>query len=629
MNKKIKELEAEIIRHKNLYYSGKAEISDLEFDRLEDELRKIDPNNYVLEVIGSTQLGDNKIAHENKMLSLDKTYKFEDLIKWAKGHDLVSTFKIDGSSCSIIYDEGKFKLAKTRGDGSFGENITSKALFIDEIPKKIKNKNIIEVRGEIFCTEENFYKIFNEMKNLELDTPSSQRNIVAGLLGRKENIFLNRFLSFQAFEVIFNKSECKNEVEKFHELQKNKFNIPDFTYHKDEKNIQKSIDEAQLFMSEGGYLIDGLVFTYNDLSLHEELGSTAHHPRYKMAFKFQGDTKKTTIINIEWGVSRNGTLTPVANVEPIELSGATVSRVTLHNFGLVIQNNLKVGDEIEIIRSGEVIPKFLQVIKSKKGSASFPEKCPSCNQKIYQEEIRLICKNENCPEKKLDEILNFVQKIGIEEISQKRLKEMIKVGIVKNIDDLFYLTKEDFLKLDKVKDKLADKFVETINNSKKVELVTFLASLGIKGGAFNKCEKIVNSGFNTVDKILKLDVKHLMEVDTFAEKSASEFISSLTQKRPLIEKLVNEVGFKFEKKRNASEKLNNKSFCITGSLSMKRSDMEKIIKENGGIVMSDVSKNLSYLVTNDKESTSSKFVKASKLGIPIINEDTLMRLINE
>jgi DNA ligase (NAD+) len=624
---KILFLENEILRHKNLYYQGKPEISDVEYDKIEDELRKLNPNSEALQFVGSEVFIGEKVEHQRKMLSLNKTYKEEDLIKWADNKNVLSTFKIDGSSCSLVYSQGKLQIAKTRGDGRFGEKITSKVIHIPHVPKLIKEKKEFEVRGEVYCTEENFIHLSDEMVKRGLEKPTSQRNIVAGLLGRKENLDLCKHLSFQAFEMFSEEIELNTEVDKFKKLIELGFETPDYYLNNNEKDFRERLKEAQDFMSEGNYLIDGIVFSYNDLGLHRTLGETAHHPRYKIAFKFQGDVKTTKIKSISWQVSRNGILTPVGNVDPVELSGAKVSRVTLHNFGMVRQFELKAGDIIKIVRSGEVIPKFLDVVESSMGDFTYPDRCPSCEKKIIVDDIRLLCKNDKCPDKVKDEILNFVKKIGIDDLSSKRIEEFIKNGVFHDIPSLYDIKKEDLLKLDKVKDKLANKIVSNIQNSKETDIITFLSSLGISGGAYNKCEKVVNAGYDTIEKILNLTPNQLQEIESFAEKSSNEFIKSVQSKKKMIKEIISK-GFSFkEVKLSTSDSLSGKKFCITGTLSMKRSELQKIIKENGGQAVSSVSSNTDYLITNDTESSSSKFKKAKELSIPIISETKFLEMV--
>ncbi|WP_408098319.1 NAD-dependent DNA ligase LigA [Peredibacter sp. HCB2-198] len=624
---RIQELEKLILHHKELYYTGHAEISDEKYDKLEAELKSLDPENPVLQLVGFKQAeSTSKVEHQRKMLSLDKTYDETDLAKWIGKHEVVSVFKIDGSSCSLIYENGHLVTAKTRGDGQFGENITKKAVFIPDIPKHVGNKGTFEVRGEVYCVEKNFFTLSKEMQDMGLEAPTSQRNIVAGLLGRKENIQLCRHLSFQAFDII-DDEEFTKEHQKLDALKGLGFITPDYEIHKAGKDLKERIAEAKNFMSSGDYLIDGLVVVYDDLKHHAELGETSHHPRYKIAFKFAGETKVAKINEIEWGVSRNGTLTPVALIEPTELSGAMIGRVTLHNFGMVQNFQLKAGDKIEIIRSGEVIPKFLGVVERSDGEFTHPTNCPSCSSKLVIHDIWLQCENDLCPAKIKEEILNYIFKANIEDVSDKRLDEMINKGLVEGIPDLYRLRHEDFLLLDKVKDKLATKMFENIQKTKHQSLAQFISAIGVEGVSIAKSEKIIAQGYNTLEKIQDLTVEKMLQIEGFAEKSSESILASLRKKKPLIDELLS-VGVVVKADETASGEgpLKGLSFCLTGALSQPRPQIEKLIKQNGGII-AGVSKNLSYLVTNDEDSTSSKYVKATSLKIPIIKEDQLMKML--
>lgn len=625
---RIQQLEKLILHHKERYYTGKSEISDEKYDKLESELKRLDPQNPVLHLVGYKQIDPiSKAGHQKKMLSLDKTYEESDLEKWIGKEEVVSVFKIDGSSCSLVYEDGHLLLAKTRGDGSVGENITRKAIFIPDIPKSVKGLENFEVRGEVYCEESQFFHLSEEMKGLGLDAPTSQRNIVAGLLGRKENIQLCRFLSFKAFDLIANE-KFKKEHEKLDLLKSLGFTTPEYQIHKGTKLLSSTIKEAKDFMSAGDYLIDGLVFIYDDLKIHNELGETSHHPRYKIAFKFAGDTKITTINEIEWGVSRNGTLTPVALVAPVELSGAMIGRVTLHNFGLAKNFELKSGDKIEIIRSGEVIPKFLGVSERAPGKFIYPKRCPSCESELKIEDIWLLCENDRCPSKVKEEILNYIHKVGIEDLSDKRLEELINKGLVETIPDLYRLSEQDFLILDKVKEKLASKMFENISKTKEQTLTQFISAIGVEGVSTAKSEKIIAQGYNTIDKILELTPEKMVAIEGFAEKSSNEIVKSLKRKESLIRELL-EVGIKLKTDEiNSGEgPLAGLKFCITGELTSPRAEFEKLIKKNGGVMVSSVSKNTSYLITNETDGSSSKFVKAKDLAIPIITENKLLKMI--
>jgi DNA ligase (NAD+) len=382
-------------------------------------------------------------------------------------------------------------------------------------------------------------------------------------------------------------------------------------------------------MQNGHYGIDGLVWTLDDLKLHRLLGETAHHPRYRLAFKFEGDFKRTTIKEIEWNISRQGILTPVAIVDEVELNGAKVSRVTLHHAGLVIELNLKKNDVIEIIRSGDVIPKLSKVILSAVGTSTYPDQCPICSSPTKLESIRLFCSLDQCPGKQLEEMIDFVQKIGIESIGPRRLEEMMKKGILKEIPDLFLIKEEQLYVLDKVKEKMAKKMIFQIEKAKTLDLLTLWGALGIKGSAKNSCEKIIHAGFNTLDKIMKLNKADLMMVEGFAEKSADHFLNSWEEKKRLVRTL-KKIGVVIQDhsgdlKTNAHSKevLN---FCITGTLSLPRKDIEKKIIQHGHKLQTQVTKSTNYLVAN-KEEHSSKYQMALKLSIPIIKEEDLEKIL--
>jgi len=624
---RIKELEKLLLYHKELYYKGRPVISDEAYDKLEMELKELDPVNPILEVVGSFfDSVSDKVPHQRKMLSLDKTYEQDSLLKWKGAETVISVFNIDGSSCSLIYQNGKLELAKTRGDGSYGENVTSKVMYIKDVPLHTGTGDF-EVRGEIYCSESGFAHIAEEMKKLGLEIPTSQRNIVAGLLGRKENIHLAKHLSFKAFDYISNE-KFEFEHQKLDHLKKLDFDIPEYQIHKNKKSIEEAIAEAEEFMGKGDYLIDGLVFVYDRLAMHDRLGETSHHPRYKIAYKFAGETKNTTIQSIEWGVSRNGRLTPVAHVEPVELSGAMISRVTLHNYGMVKNFDLKPGDVIEIIRSGEVIPKFLSVITRNVGHYSAPAHCPSCESVLVIDDIWLNCINKNCPSKNKEEILNYIHKAGIDDLSGKRLDEMINKGLVARIPDLYKLEIDDLYKLDKVKEKLAQKIYGNIQKTKELKLSTFISAIGVEGVSIAKCEKIINAGYSTLEKIQNITLDQMMNIEGFAEKSSNFIIASLNEKKELIEDLLR-LGVKVQSEDIVIGEgvLGGKKFCITGELSISRNDMAQKIKSNGGLVVSSVSKNTDFLLTNETDSTSSKFVKAKALGIKIITEDEFNQMI--
>ena len=627
---RVQHLEEIIIKYKKYYYGGSPLISDDKYDELEDELRKLSPSSHVLDMVGSTVKGSNKIKHDKKMLSLEKRYDFDDLVKWLDGREVVGTKKIDGISCSIIYENGRLVLCKTRGNGSFGEEITEKCRWINSIPKTIINKDLIEVRGEIYCSYSNFNDLKNEMIEMGEEIPSSPRNIVAGFMGRKEKIFLCQYLDFQAFDFIPKGKFFGKELEVFRFFEQEGFLSPDYTLITNQDELKTFLDNAKCFINDGTYQIDGVVFTLNEIKLHQVLGETSHHPKYKLAFKFKSEYKSAKIISIDWNISRNGVFTPVAIIEPTEISGALVSRVTLHNFGNAKSHNLKTGDTIKIIRSGEVIPKFEEVISSSSGRFEYPKNCSYCNQKLNINDIRLVCANANCIGKMKYEVLNYIDKIGIEDLSEKRLAPLIEMGLVKRIDDLYRLKKSDLLKLPKTKETLASKLLKSIDNSKTVSLATFLSALGLPGGALNKCEKIVESGFDSIQKILEMKLTDIVKIDGFAEKSGKEIIDGISFRSTLIENLC-KLGVRFDEApdgdENKSKKLKGLTICITGKLENSRAQIQEMIKANGGVCSTSVSKNTDILICNDKNSSSSKMKNAIKNDVKIMSEEEFYYLL--
>tara|TARA_B100000925_G_scaffold291950_1_gene282775 strand:- start:2421 stop:4325 length:1905 start_codon:yes stop_codon:yes gene_type:complete len=626
----IKEIESKLISYKESYYLGNPLVSDEEYDALENHLKEISPESFVLNLVGTAPSSNlPKVKHDKKMLSLEKTYEYTELIDWVKNETVVSTIKLDGISCSLIYKEGALVMAKTRGNGVLGEDISNKASWISTIPKKISLNGRVEVRGEILCVFDEFEKLKIKMKNLGLEEPTSPRNISAGLISRKDNLCLCNHLSFKAFDLIlYGEDHLSEETQKIAALEKENFILAEYEVHKSKDTIQKTLDRASALMNDGDYQLDGIVFTYNRLDLHHKLGETAHHPRYKIAYKFRGESKVAKVKNIFWDISRNGVYTPVAIIEPIELSGAMISRVTLHNYGVVRDHNLKAGDEIKVTRSGEVIPKFLGVKKAAPGEISVPESCKYCDKALEVIEIRIICSNENCNGKLKGQILNFIQKIGIDDLSEKRLDQLIQSQLVTRIEDLYSLSIEKLLQLDKVQEKLASKLIQSIKESKNVDLITFMSSLGLTGGALNKNEKIFKAGFNTIEKYLCLTLDQMISIEGFAEKSAQDYLKSLSKKKELINNLMS-LGFDFsttDQTDTSGSVLNGKKICITGSLSRKRSEIEKEIKLHGGEVVKTVSTKTDYLVCNDKSSTSSKMLKAQGLGVSVITEEELYSL---
>lgn len=628
----IAKLANEIMRHKRLYFSGHPKISDQKFDQMEDKLRNLAPNHPVLNYVGTDDISsDRKIHHHLPMLSLNKTYKLDDLLQWSGQEAVMGSWKVDGNSLSIIYEGGSISLAKTRGNGRVGEDVSDKVRWVSDIVPKIKQDLDFEVRGELYCSEHRFAELVEEMMALGLERPSNPRNIVAGLLGRKQHIHLMRFFNFFAFDVHSDEDDLQFETEckKFKWLESQGFAIPHSRLLKDHKAIKQFLDEVKEHLADGEIGLDGAVFSYNRIALHHELGSTAHHPRFKMSYKWQGQTARAKISSMTWATSRLGVVTPVAVIEPVSLSGAKITNITLHNAEHVKAYNLKPGDEIELVRSGEVIPKFIQVTKAARGNYSWPDCCSSCSTKLDYDGVRLRCPNQlHCPAQKAGTILNWIRSVEIDDISEKRLELMLESGLVSDVPDLYQLSQEDFLTLPLVKEKMAKKLYDNIQKSKDVSLPRFLNGLGIGGAGLTSWEKILEN-FPSLKQVRLIKLEELVAIDGFAEKSANQIVTGLSMRQELIDRLlklgVKPRDFHAQAAAKDSGPLAGKNIAITGTLSRPRNELESMIKAAGGHPSSAVSKNTFALVANDPESNSSKMRKAKELGIPIWSETELQK----
>jgi DNA ligase (NAD+) len=345
-----------------------------------------------------------------------------------------------------------------------------------------------------------------------------------------------------------------------------------------------------------------------------------------MSFKWQGQTATSVIREVTWATSRLGIVTPVAVIEPVTLSGAVITNVTLHNAAHVQAFDLKAGDQIEIVRSGEVIPKFLQVVEAAQGTAKLPKVCPSCQSDLVFDDVRLKCPNsETCPAQQLGSILNWIRAAEIDDLSEKRLAALMSAGLVRNMVDLYHLQLEDFFKIPQTKEKMAAKLFKNIDKSRHLPLARFLSGLGIEGAGVTTWEKLLNEAPN-LKALLALTPEQIEAIEGFAEKTAEQIANGLQSKKPLIDALL-AAGVKPEAAATIASDgpLIGKQLVITGSLSRPRAEIERVIKAAGGKVASAVSSVTHAVITEDPTSTSSKMQKARKLGIPVWSEADLQR----
>ncbi len=626
----------ELLRHKRLYYAGQPAVPDAVYDKLEDQLRRLAPTHPVLSYVG-TDVADDlpKVRHAEPMLSLQKTYDMAELLKWVDSERVVGTVKVDGVSLSLIYAAGELVQAKTRGNGQVGEDVTPKVRWIAEARPQLHGVGAgealpaqLEIRGEIYCTETDFLKLTDEMAALGLERPTSPRNIVAGLMGRKTHVHLARHFRFFAFSVEGAKAELglKTEEEQLAWLAAQGFPLPFPEAFVGEEAVSGYIARVKALAEEDEVPIDGVVFSYNNFANQHALGHTSHHPRFKMSFKWQGETATTVVQSIVWNTSRLGIVTPVAVVAPVFLSGAQITNVTLHNAAHVRAFNLKVGDEIVIIRSGEVIPKFLQVVTPGDGQFQWPAACPTCGSELVSDDVRLRCPNTGgCAAQQLGGILNWIRCAGIDDLSEKRLLPLLEQGLVTTAADLYRLRREDFFKIPQTKEKMAAKLCGNIQQSRQLPLAQFLNGLGIAGTGLTSWEKLLEE-IPSLAALRAASAAEIAAVDGFAAKSAEQVVAGLLARSEMIDDMLAVGVTPQETQRGAvaaDAPLVGKVLVITGALSRPRAEVEKAIKAAGGKLAGTVSKQTFAVITDDPNSASSKMEKARTLGITVWSEADL------
>jgi DNA ligase (NAD+) len=628
----IERLESEIRRHNKLYFEkNKPEISDSEFDRLVEKLKKLKPDSPVLSEIPSegTAREFKKVRHTSEMLSLDKCYNDDDLFDWAskfpaptkplpqgnlgliytpEAHVIVMP-KIDGLATELRYDEkGNLKFAVTRGDGVTGDDITANAKMIVDIPHKIP-RGPVEIRGEIYMRLSVFKKYKEEFAN--------PRNLAAGGVKQKDPRKTKEYaLSFFGYDL--RGLSLETEHEKFKKIES--FGIPTVEYKKVKKDNESLREAYEYFLKKRDkhdYETDGVVYRVDSIAEQERLGVTAHHPRYAIAYKFQDDSGTTTLKDVEWSVARTRIITPVGIVEPVQLSGATVTHVTLHNYGLMMGLGLRKGSKVVMTRRGGVIPKLESVAEAGRGEKfAAPEKCPSCGEPTEIRDDFLYCTNKHgCRAAKMQELEHFIKVIEVDGFGEKLIEKLYDNGFVLDPADFYTLKKDDLLELERMGEVLATKLIGHIQEKKELTLEAFLRSLGIRELA-KHASKLLAKTYGTLERLKAASEEELSAVHTIGPVIAKEVVEGLAKKKALIQKLLKKVSLIEGDAAPAAKTgpLSGKKFLFTGSLlAMERGEAEKLVEEKGGEIASGVTKDLDYLVVGDGGGAGSKLDKAKKL----------------
>lgn len=656
LKKELKKLREEIEYHNKLYYEqDEPEISDYEYDKLTQRLRKIETEHPELviktsptqKVGGKTKNIFTQVTHDVQMQSLQDVFSLEDVsafVQKAKeefGEDIkfsVET-KIDGLSISLEYEEGILVRGSTRGDGFVGEDVTPNVLMIKDIPQKLKNPDTIEVRGEVYLPRKEFEKINEELIQKGKQQLSNPRNAAAGTLRQLDSeLVKQRNLSV----FIFNVQKGKT----FETHTKNLNYLDDMGMKtiavrflcKSEEEVINAINEIGKMRDDLEYDIDGAVVKIDDLHIRQEMGQTVKVPKWAVAYKYPPEQKETKVLDIVLQVGRTGQVTPVVVLEPVRVAGSIISKTTLHNFDFLRQKDIRIGDTVVIQKAGDVIPEVDHVVLSKRNGSQaeypVPTKCPVCGEELEKEgeEVALRCTNSECPAQTYRSITHFVSRdcMDIVGLGDAIVDTLIDKGLLKDITDIYTLRFEDFMELEGFKEKSSQNLIDAINTSKNNTLDKLLFGLGIRHIG-KKASKILSENFKDIYEISNASVEELNAIEDFGNImaiSVNEFFAK-EQTKKIIKKLDEfGVNLKGSKKEKKSEIFLGKTICITGSFDdFSRDEIVKMIEENSGKASSSVSKKTSYLIAG--EAAGSKLTKAQDLGIQIISIDEFLEMIKE
>ncbi|NLH38925.1 MAG: NAD-dependent DNA ligase LigA [Elusimicrobia bacterium] len=655
---RINYLRDEIRRHEYLYYvKNQPEISDFEFDALMKELKDLEsshphlitPDSPTQRVGGNIASDFTPVKHNPPMLSLDNCYSEEEFIEWynrtkrlcGANFEMIGEAKIDGLSCAIEYEDGIFKRASTRGDGEVGEDVTYNVKTIKSLPLKINlpKNSFIEVRGEVYLTKKDFEQInHNQIKNNE-ELFSNPRNAASGSLRQKNpEITASRNLRFMthSYGRISGIPEPATHMEYLKLCEDLK--IPTNSVKRICRNENDAINfyrEMAQKRDELDFEIDGIVLKINSFELQKKLGSTSKSPRWAIAFKFKAHQSRTKLKNVIFSVGRTGIVTPVAELEQVRCGGVNITSATLHNFDEIKRLGIKIGDTVIIERAGDVIPKIVRVIAEERNGSEreikIPDSCPVCGSRLIQEddEIYIRCINPNCPEQVRRSIIHFASRdaMNIEGMGESTVDKLIEKGMIKEITDIYKLRKEDLLELSLFKEKKANNLLKQIEESKNRNFDKLIYAIGIRhvgektarilASKFKNLENLSTSSFDELSKI--------NEIGPVIARSISDFFNQEAVKKMV--RKIKELGINTEYRDEAKdERLKGLSFVFTGELeTMTRNEAKKMVEDAGGSVMSSVSSNTSYVVAGNDP--GSKYEKAKKLGVKIIDEKEFLKLI--
>ena len=653
--KRVAELCAVIDYNNRLYYDQDApELEDFQYDALTRELRELEtaypelvtPDSPTQHVGGTPSSRFAKVTHAVKMESLLDAFSYDELRDFDRRvrdagvePEYVVEIKIDGLSCSLEYEDGKLIRASTRGDGVVGEDVTENVRAIRSIPKTLEGAPAyLEVRGEIYMPHAAFQKLCEEQELQGAAPFKNPRNAAAGSLRQKNpKITGSRGLAIFIFNVQqIRGAEVTTHAGSLDYLKG--LGLPVSPRYHIVHTIDEAIAEIEEIgqeRAELGFDMDGAVIKVNNLAQRERLGSTAKFPRWAIAFKYPPEIKETRLLDIEVAVGRTGVLTPTASFEPVFLAGTTVSRATLHNEEFIRQLGLCIGDTIQVRKAGEIIPEVIGVTAHAEGAVPYqmPEICPSCGAPVVHlaDEAALRCVNPECPAQSLRNLIHFASRdaMDIDGLGVAVCTQLVDRGLVRSAADLYTLTREQLLTLDKFKDKSADNLMQAISKSKENNLDRLLFGLGIRNIGY-KAAALLAEHFGTMQAVRDADVEALCAIDGFGEIMAQSVVEFFAKEgtADLIGRLA-ELGVNMKWTGEArSDRFAGKTFVVTGTLaSLSRKEAEELIVKNGGKASGSVSKKTAYVVAG--EAAGSKLDKANALGIPVLSESEFLAMMEQ
>jgi DNA ligase (NAD+) len=664
VEKKVEALRDKIRHHEYRYYVlDDPEISDAEFDQLMIQLKKLEaehpslitPDSPTQRVGGKPREGVVKAAHSSPMLSLDNTYSVDELRNWERRvHDLsgrkdidyVCELKLDGMSLALLYENGRLVRGITRGDGTIGEDITLNVRTVRSIPLSIPKEKLkaagipadFEVRGEMLMPIAAFRKMNQQREEKGLSLFANPRNATAGTVRQLEpGIVAQRRLDYFAYMLL---KDGRTFFDRQWEAL-NALNAAGFKVNPSRK-LAKNFDEVWTFIEQEEtkreklpYEIDGIVVKVDRTALQEELGYTGKAPRWAIAYKYAARAGITQIEGVLWQVGRTGKLTPVAMLKPVPIGGTTVSRATLHNPDEIERLGVKVDDWVEVERGGDVIPKVTRVVEDKDHPRGHklihvPEKCPVCGTKVVRTEgeVDYFCVNANCPAKLRETILHFASRgvMNIDGMGEALVNQLTDRGLVKNVADIYKLTKDDLLSLERMGEKSAQNVLDEIEASKKLPLERVIYGLGIRFVG-ERTAQFLAEDLGSMDALMNASEEELQQVNEVGPRIAQSILEFFQEprNRELVKRL-RDAKLRFAgTRKERGTKLAGKTFVLTGTLTRPRDRVKKMIEDAGGRVSGSVSKKTDYIVAGTD--AGSKLDKARELGVSVIGEKDLDELL--